>query len=175
MKQTIATLLLFFYLQSGYASDLVHNTGNSEQHREVVQFFKDYISDYNEYLSDSENLSAISTVTQRFHMPLMQLIPQASPRVAESREQLGKGLQSFLDGLKAKGVDRLEWEKVQVHLTADDTAVASNRANALKADGSVVKRSAALYLLHKTEDVWQITVFSPQSTDNILRFNSEHR
>jgi hypothetical protein len=161
MKTLILNLLLLSLI-----STAVHAQENTAQ-LEAVQFFQDYVADYNDYLANG-NPSAVTEVTQHFHMPLLQF-PKSGAIALNSREQLGKNLKSFLDGLKSKGVQRIVWQKIQAHQLDEDTIIANNVANAILSNGKVAKQLAAFYILNKSEGEWRIVSLKQHPLENLLQ------
>ena len=77
------------------------------------------------------------------------------------------GFTRFLEKLKNKGVTKMEWEKLQVVSLSQNTALASNIARGLDANGNVVERLASIYMLSNSSDGWKIAVIKPISLDNV--------
>ena len=139
---------------------------NVNAQESLDDFWPQYISSYTNYLNTKTDPD-IKMVLQHFNEPLMQMPSQGEPRVSLKREVLENGFTRFLEKLKNKGVTKMEWEKLQVVSLSQNTALASNIARGLDANGNVVERLASIYMLSNSSDGWKIAVIKPISLDNV--------
>lgn len=169
MKLIIFLITMILSVSDCLAHEVEKITTTLTQKQEAIQFFDNYMQHYNDYLSDTNNTSALKTMADGFHLPTFQVIPGVPLRVLNSAESLSKGSQGFLNRLMAQGVAYIKWEKVHIEMLTDKTAYASNVGVRYKKNGEIFNRAAADYIILKTEGSWKIVALvlhSPQPFKN---------
>ena len=136
------------------------------QNSELDLFFDQYIGSFNSYLEASDDLD-VSTITQHFAEPALQMPLKGAPRLMMKYTDLNKGYARFLSMLKDKGGVKLEWEKKQVVRLSDDKALASNIARILDKNGLVVDRRSSIYTLYKSPIGWKIAIIQSHAVDRV--------
>ncbi|AZQ12795.1 hypothetical protein [Shewanella khirikhana] len=122
---------------------------------EIAQLFEHYMAKYNHYLATGK----LDSAPVLYRPQLMLMSNNRAPAVA-SEAEFSTQIQGFLDSLKAKGVARVRWQKVDVRLLDGQLALASNVAERFRADGSRYNLVGATYLLSKQDGHWQIAAFA---------------
>ncbi|MCH4296098.1 hypothetical protein MJ923_17450 [Shewanella sp. 3B26] len=122
---------------------------------EIAQLFEHYMAKYNHYLATGK----LDSTPVLYRPQLMLMSNNRAPAVA-SEAEFSTQIQGFLDSLKAKGVARVRWQKVDVRLLDSQLALASNVAERFRADGSRYNLVGATYLLSKQDGHWQIAAFA---------------
>lgn len=154
---SIAALLLSIFTTS------VHATEPSDDKAQITQVFAHYMQNYNSYLKTKVMNKAQSLYTDK----MMLITPNRTPAVL-NEEKLAKGIQAFLDGLRAKGVNNIAWDKLQIKLLSSSVAIASNTAVRYKSNGDIYDRAAATYMLTKNNNQWKIATLAPHAVKNVL-------
>ncbi len=135
--------------------------------KEALEFFHDYIIGYNEYLQNKDDKEAMNKVASHFYMPFM-IVPQKNkPTILASRAELSNSFTQFIDGQRSQGVRKLVWEKINVKPLTRNKALAINIVNALNAEGKVIARRSAMYVLYKSADQgWEIALLNTHDVNN---------
>ncbi|NVK22808.1 MAG: hypothetical protein HWD86_09840 [Kangiellaceae bacterium] len=144
-------------------------TDDSDKTESIIEFFHDYISTYNRYLADSNDLSSMDRAARHFNMPVMQFPTKAGPVVTLEHSKMVGNLTAFTNTIRQSGVASLKWEQLSVVSLRDNMALANNIANALDANGKFLRRLTTLYILVASEDGWRIASIVPYSSDNVFQ------
>ncbi|QYJ75497.1 hypothetical protein [Shewanella sp. FJAT-52076] len=128
---------------------------SSEQKAEIATLFEHYMDKYNHYLTTGK----LDAAPVLYRPQLMLMSNTRAPAVATETE-FSTQIQGFLDSLRAKGVARVRWQKVNIRLLDSQLALASNVAERFRADGSRYNLVGATYLLSKQDGQWQIAAFA---------------
>ena len=109
-----------------------------------------------------EYYSAFSTLELRaivsyFCEPCMTVGPKGV-FAASNRVELAKGLEAFVDDLRAKGYGHSEYAHPEVTMINADTALARGTAIRYAANGPEMERAEIGYLLHRASGNWRIAV-----------------
>jgi len=137
---------------------------------ELRDFFDDYLSVYNRRFGQPERSEQFRReLGELVRMPVLQVPPRGEPIAPESVAVLARNFESFVTMLEQRGVTRLEWKDVDLHLLTDNKALANNFAQGIGQDGEIVYETVSLYLLHRDDSGWRISLFSPYSVVNKLQ------
>lgn len=134
---------------------------------EIQQLFASYMSKYNHYIQTGE----LQHAPGLYHPHVMLVSDKRVPSVV-TEAQLYSQIEVFLDSLKKRGVSKVNWQKVDIHLLSNNMALASNVAIRYNKQGEVVDRVGASYTLSKHDKGWRIAAFSVHPVDNAFVFNS---
>ncbi|WP_372870578.1 hypothetical protein [Shewanella sp.] len=137
------------------ADDSATDEKATDDKAEIAQLFEHYMAKYNHYLASGK----LDSAPVLYRPQLMLMSNNRAPAVA-SETEFSTQIQGFLDSLKAKGVARVRWQKVDVRLLDSQLALASNVAERFRADGSRYNLVGATYLLSKQDGHWQIAAFA---------------
>ena len=100
-------------------------------------------------------------------------MPPTGPAPMATHEKFAPNIKFFMDKvLKANGVVKLEWKKLQISKLSDTQALVSGLANALDEGGNTVDQRASIYLLTKINGNWAISVNLPHSPETIPSFSA---
>ncbi len=151
MKFLILSLLLFSQVHAVQAEP-------SQQQTEVAAFFDQYLKNFNDYISKPNNQQAITAATADIHMPAIMFPGNGKLALMEDAALVGAGTQAFLDRLISQQVTQIKWQKVDIRILNDHTALANNKAMLLTADHRVLQTLSSTYVLYKAADGWQIVL-----------------
>ncbi len=160
--------LLFLVLIAGVVlvcsvKQSVQAAPNQEELGEELQtFFVHYVSNYNAYLKDGDDLH-IERAVKYYSDPTMALgwPPLAMPS-SEVKTNITRALRSF----KNKGVSLMKWTQIDVCPLSHNTAVASNVISRFTQDGTVQSELGATFMLAKGPDGWKIAAISLYKADH---------
>ncbi len=159
---TLTLVISSLVTASAFAGDHKKSTSSNS----VEHFMQLYLDGYEAYLTGGDNADA-STVTSHFSEPMV-MMPPTGPAPMATREKFAPNIKFFMDKvLKANGVVKLKWEKLQIAKLSDTQALVSGLANALDESGNTVEQRASIYLLTKTSDGWAVSVNLPHSPATI--------
>lgn len=158
---TILVLAALLFTPLAFAS-------NSAQSPE--QFMQSYLDGYEKYLAAPDNPD-VAWVTAHFSEPLV-MMPPSGPAPSATRAAFAPNIKYFIDNaLKAKGVVKLEWAKLQIALLSDTQALASGLVNALDKNGATLEQRASIYLLTRGSEGWAVSVNLPHSPSTVPTIN----
>lgn len=106
-----------------------------------------------DYYRDFSTLN-VQSILPYFHEPCLLLGPQGVFPVAD-RAAVAAVFGPVMEGLRAKGYGRSEFESGDVKLLSSSAARIGGVAVRYKADGQLLERVGVTYVLHKTEAGWQ--------------------
>lgn len=132
---------------------------------EVEQVFHSYMKKYNHFINHQELKKSPVLYAEQ-----VMLITNSSKPATLTPAIMNKGVTDFLTALKAKGVKRVAWEKVDIQLLASNIALASNVAVRYLANGEVYDRAGATYFLNKSPKGWEISAFALHAPENVVNF-----
>lgn len=165
MKISTLLYLLTIIAQVSLADDKTV----AKSHKEISQFFTQYLNNYNNYLNDISPSDALKMSAEDFNIPAMQ-VPQKGPvQIIASQNQIKNNTHAFLDNLRDNGVNKIAWKKIQIKELSFNAAVASNIAILYKSDGSVYTEIAATYILHKSAKDWKLAARALHPVNHALR------
>lgn len=101
-----------------------------------------------------------------FHQPGLMMGPPGTLAVPDS-DALIALFQPTMEGLRARGYGRSEFEFHRVKLMSETAAIAAGVAVRYKTDGSELERVGITYVLHKSTAGWKI-VLIVLDTDGLL-------
>ncbi|MEM9302301.1 MAG: hypothetical protein AAGE01_09340 [Pseudomonadota bacterium] len=166
----IAACLLAFACQVSVANDAVGANPGAE----LRAFFDDYLSVYNRRFGRPERSAQFrEDLGKVVRMPVLQVPPQGAPFAPESVASLGANFERFVTMLEQRGVAKLEWEEVDIHPLTANKALANNVGRGVNEAGETVYETVSLYLLHRDDEGWRISLFSPYNVDNRLLIGPE--
>lgn len=169
MRKLIAITLVLSSLLTNAASAADHK--KSTDSNSIDHFMQLYLDGYEAYLRGGENAD-VATVTSHFSEPLV-MMPPTGPAPMATHEKFAPNIKFFMDKvLKANGVVKLEWKKLQISKLSDTQALVSGLANALDEGGNTVDQRASIYLLTKINGIWAISVNLPHSPETIPSFSA---
>lgn len=154
----INVLALFFV--AGVSASQTQNKA------EIEQLFTNYMTKYNHYIQTGE----LQHTPGLYHPQVMLVSDKRVPSVV-TEAQLYSQIEVFLDSLKKRGVSKVNWQKVDIHLLSNNMALASNVAIRYNKQGEVVDRVGASYTLSKQDKGWRIAAFAVHPVDNAFVFN----
>lgn len=167
MRITLSLFLLVLFLPAN-ANEL--ETSLIEQ--QATEFFDDYLAVYNRRLGHPNRSTQFRLeIGEIAHMPLLLAPPGGQPQVPESRESFAVGFEGFLSGLESKGVTRLQWQQVSVHVLTPNMVLANNIGHGVNDAGDILYETISIYLLVRNGNKWQIALFSPYDLDKAVRIS----
>ena len=137
----------------------------AQSETEIQQLFQNYMAKYNHYIHTGDLEHEPSLYSEE-----VMLISERRAPILVSESNLYDQIEVFLDGLKERGVVKVQWEKVEIHLLGDNMALASNIAIRYNANDEVVDRVGASYTLHQSDDEWNIIAFAIHEADRAFSF-----
>jgi len=132
---------------------------------EIQQVFQNYMDKYNHFINHQELKPSPVLYAEQ-----VMLITNSGKSTMLTPESMNKGVTGFLNTLKAKGVNKVAWEKVNIKLLANNIALASNVAVRYLANGEVYDRAGATYFLNKASQGWEISAFALHAPENAFNF-----
>jgi hypothetical protein len=144
------------------------STQSRNEKEAVGDVFKNYMKKYNHFIKNQQLKR-----TPELYTPQVMLISGSGKSSTLTSEAMNKGVTGFLTKLKAKGVDKVAWEIVDIKFLAKNIAIASNVAVRYLADGEVYDRAGATYFLNKAEQGWRISAFALHAPENAINFLSK--
>lgn len=169
----IKVILLTFALALGFQSSAFAEQADSSYiQREATDFFHTYLGTYNKRLGqpdrDADFLAELSALVNK---PFIMAPPSATaPFYPESDELFARVFSGFVKQLERKGAVRMEWQQISIQVLTSHKVLANNIGRAFNADGEVVYETISLYLLHRSDSGWKITMFSPYDFAQRLEF-----
>lgn len=140
------------------------NLNRSQEKSNIRQFFNNYMVKYNHYLTTKEfnKLPALYADT------IMVMSSSVEPYVIDANSFYER-TQKFLDNLQKKGVQKVGWLDINVHLIDKNLAVASNLAARYDKNDDEYNRVGVTYLLRKRNSEWRITSFTVHNADGVIQ------
>ncbi|MCF6264067.1 MAG: hypothetical protein L3J24_10830 [Xanthomonadales bacterium] len=149
------------------------NDTNLTIKQEVIQYFDDYMQHYNDYLSDTNNTSALKAMVNNYHLPAINISQLGDFLLFESKQQIVTDTKSFIFALKSQGATHINYDKVQIKMLTESTALLSNTASINNKDGTSMFKVGATYVFNKTPEGWKILLRTIHPPETILNLNSE--
>lgn len=154
----------------------VNEAKSAENIREVQGFLANYLKNYNDALSDdsvnnANTIPSLIAASENLYIPAINVTKDGRFVLFTSKKHIADDTKTFILDLKKLGSTYIDYEKIQIKMLTDATALASNVASINKADNSALLKIGATYLIHKTDDGWKIIVRTFHAADNILRIN----
>jgi len=167
MRITLSLFLLVFFLPSN-ANEL--QTSLIEQ--QAAEFFDDYLAVYNRRFGHPNRSAQFRLeIGEIAHMPLLLAPPGGQPQVPESRESVARNFERFLSDLESKGVTKLQWQQVSVHVLTPNRVLANNIGQGVNDAGEILYETISIYLLVRNGNKWQIAMFSPYDLDKAVHID----
>lgn len=139
---------------------------NNQDEASINQLFSDYMEKYNFYIQTGE----LQQQPSLYKSEVMILSDSRSPRMVKKAD-LYSQIAVFLDSLKKRGVAKVNWQKVDIHLLGSNMALASNVAIRYNKHGDVIDRVGASYTVYKQDEEWRIAAFAIHNANNAFHFN----
>lgn len=159
------SLTLLLSLLFSPASFAVSEAIIAKETPELRQFFRSYMTKYNHYLATKEFKKA----PYLYADTIMVMSSSVDPYTIDAT-QFYQNTQTFLDNLQKKGVQKVGWVDMNIHLIDNNLAVASNRAARYLANGEEYNQVGVTYLLRKRNNEWRITAFTVHNADGVIQF-----
>jgi len=156
-------LFIFTLLLSCFSLSV---TSQEQDEAQIKQLFTNYMEKYNHYIQTG----TLNHTPSLYSKDVMVISDQSAPKMVEELK-LYRQVELFLDSLKKRGVSKVNWEKVDIHMLGDNMALASNVAIRHNKQGKVVDRVGASYHLYQQDGEWKIVAFAIHSSDKAFRFN----
>ncbi|WP_462158562.1 hypothetical protein [Pseudoalteromonas sp. GB56] len=136
-----------------HATESLPVSANDE--KAINALFANYMQHYNGYLL-GQGLGDID----QLYMPTIMLMSTKNAPQSVSAQAFSQQVTGFLDGLKNKGVTKVQWQTVNVRMIDNNIALASNLAVRYTESGEVYNQVGATYLLYKEHTDWRIASFA---------------
>ncbi len=149
---------------------------NSKLIPEVNAFLTAYLKHHNDALEDegddsTQMMPALMAVSEDLNLPAINVTQDGNFVLFTSKQQIAKDTQSFIFDLKKQGVTHINYDKTQIKMLTNETALASNIASINKADNSALFKFGMTYLIRKGDKGWKIITRTTHPLNNILRIN----
>jgi len=116
--------------------------GNESVHQVIADYYRDF------------STLNVQTILPYFHEPCLLVGPQGVMPVPD-RAALAAVFGPVMEGLRAKGYGRSEFEPGTSKLLSSSAAWIGGVAVRYQADGRELERVGVTYVLHKTASGWQ--------------------
>lgn len=157
--------LFFISLILIFAS--VESTATINDKVSIERLFSIYMEKYNHYISTGKLVLEPTLYRQQVLVTSDGNAPTLVPE-----DKLYGQVRIFLDSLKQRGVTKVQWDKVDIHIIGKNMALASNIAIRFDEQGKVIDRVGASYNLYRENNEWKIAAFAIHSPDTTYRFDS---
>jgi hypothetical protein len=138
----------------------------TQDEAEINQLFSNYMEKYNFYIQTG----VLHHKPGLYSQEVMVLSNNRPPQVVTEIELYGQ-IEVFLDSLKKRGVTKVNWQKVDIHMLGSNMALASNIAIRYNKHGDVIDRVGASYTMYKKDTEWRISAFAIHHSNTAFRFN----
>lgn len=110
----------------------------------------------------------VQEILPHYHEPCLLIGPQGVAALP-TRAAMAAAFTPLMESLRARGYSRSESSELHVKQLSDTAALASGVAVRHRIDGQELERVGVSYLLHKTDNRWQIAVTVVHDTDNVVQ------
>lgn len=141
-------------------------TAQTQDEAAIHQLFSNYMEKYNFYIQTG----VLQHKPALYSQEVMVLSDSRAPRVV-TESVLYSQIEVFLDSLKKRGVTKVNWQKVDIHMLGSNMALVSNIAIRYNKHGNVIDRVGASYTIYKHDEEWRISSFAIHNANNAFRFN----
>jgi hypothetical protein len=147
-----------------------------KQLKEVKQFIATYLKNYNDTIDDdgaynNETMPSLLAASKDLSIPAINISAAGNFLLFTSNKQVADDTRTFIFDLKTQDVIRIVYEKIQVKMLTESTALASNIASINKSGNSTLFKIGVTYLINKTDQGWKIIARTIHPADSILRIN----
>lgn len=153
----------------------IDDVKNPEKIQEIKQFMAKYLKNYNDTLDDDayyiETMPSLRAASEDLNIPAINISPVGEFLLFTSKKQVADNTKAFIFDLKTQGATHIAYEKIQIKMLTESTALVSNIASINKSSNSALFKIGATYLINKTQQGWHIITRTIHSADSILRIN----
>lgn len=160
MKYILCFIALF--IQSNWCSAATP-IGAEALENQAKKFLQGYVDHLNLYLS-GEDLQAVHNKTsQDIRIPSQVIQDNGVLLTYNDSDQVIKGFTGFLEQIKSVGVQRIQWQQMDIKALNDYAVLAENSAVLLDAAGKTIKTIKGIYVLHRSNENWATVLRIPQT------------
>ena len=136
--------------------------------REVSDFFALYLKNYNRAMADDDPIPHLLAASEDLNIPAINISQKGEFLMLESNQQIGANTKGFIFQLKAQGASDINYDKTQIKLLTETSAIVSNVASINKIDGTALMKIGVTYIVNKTVTGWKIILRTIHAPNNIL-------
>ncbi|NVJ51551.1 MAG: hypothetical protein HWE13_10610 [Gammaproteobacteria bacterium] len=164
---TILLMLTLTLVKPSIAHAKTNEISPAQNEAAIQELFGHYMAKYNHYLQSGQ----LEHQPSLYHNEVMVISDNSAPTMVTELALYGQ-VEKFLDRLKSRGVTKVNWQKVDIHLLGNNMALASNVAIRYNQAGEVVDRVGASYTLYQLNNQWKIAAFAIHDVNNAFEFQA---